>query len=113
MFFKRHATVAGLSPREAAVRPELRIVDVREHKEWRGGHVDGATHVPLDELPARLDELHIAQPIAFICASGARSDMAARLAREAGIDAVNIEGGLEAWRREGLPVDPADKSERR
>ena len=34
-----------------------RILDVREDYEWVAGHAEGALHIPLDQLPARLDEL--------------------------------------------------------
>jgi len=50
-----------------------------------------------------LAELPRDRPIAFICLTGRRAVIAALLTRPLGFDAHNIEGGLVAWRAEGLP----------
>ncbi len=44
----------------------------------------------------------------FYCRSGARSALATEAFRNAGFDAHNLEGGLQAWAASGLPLDPAD-----
>jgi rhodanese-related sulfurtransferase len=103
MLFKRSPRSPSLSPLEAARRSDLRIVDVRSHHEWRAGHAPKARHIPLHELPGRLSELHAIQPVAFICHSGSRSKLATKLAVGAGIEALNIDGGMLAWQRVGLP----------
>jgi rhodanese-related sulfurtransferase len=36
---------------------DAKILDVREDYEWSAGHAEGALHVPLDQLPARIGEL--------------------------------------------------------
>lgn len=102
-FFKRSKSVQTLTPTEANARADLQIIDVRSRQEWNGGHVQRARHIPLDELPGRLSDLH-SGPVAFICQSGMRSQRAAKMAAAAGVDAVNINGGMAAWQREGLPV---------
>ena len=79
------------------------MVDVRRDDEWAGGHVEGAEHVPLDQLPARADELGEG-PIVFYCAVGERSLMAAEALSGAGRDAVSVAGGIGAWEQAGLPV---------
>ncbi len=104
LFTRQKAT--SLSPMEASARPDLRIVDVRTPQEWRSGHIPKARHIPLDELSGRLGELKGDQPVAFICQSGARSKLATKLARQAGLDAVNIDGGMLAWKQAGLPTKP-------
>jgi hydroxyacylglutathione hydrolase len=103
MLFRRPKSTS-LSPREASTRRDLLIVDVRAREEWRTGHVPGARHIPLDELPGHLDELADAQPIAFICQSGGRSQRATKIAGQAGLDVINIDGGMLAWKRAGLPT---------
>jgi rhodanese-related sulfurtransferase len=104
MLFSRTRAVHSISPREAGRRSDLRIIDVRTRPEWRAGHAPKARHIPLDELPGRLSELEAGRPVAFVCQSGARSKRAAKLAARAGIDALNIEGGMLAWQRSGLSV---------
>ena len=54
-----------------------RILDVREDYEWAAGHVAGALHIPLDQLPARLEELDPDEDLYVICRTGGRSFRAA------------------------------------
>lgn len=104
MLFSRSRATRSLTAREAGERADLQIVDVRSRQEWRTGHAPRARHIPLDELPGRLSELPSDQPVAFICQSGARSQRAAKLATQAGLQAINIQGGMLAWTRAGLPT---------
>ena len=85
-------------------REGARMVDVRRDDEWAAGHVEGAEHLPLDQLAARADELG-AGPIVFYCAVGERSLMAAQALSGAGRDAVSLAGGIGAWEEAGLPVE--------
>jgi len=80
------------------------LIDVREPHEWQAGHLQGALHIPLGELPQRLGEIpRDAAPI-FMCRSGGRSMAACQIALRANIAVPsNLEGGLLAWARE---VDP-------
>ena len=96
-----------LTPNEAAAaleRGELQLVDVREVAELAEVRVDGARHIPLRTLPARLGELEPGRPVAFLCRSGSRSAVATRAAARAGLDAANVRGGVIAWARAGLPL---------
>lgn len=105
-----------LTPAEAAVADDLLLVDVRQPEEFRAGHAPGAHPVPLDVLDGKLAELaDEGRPIAFVCQSGARSAMAVRSARAAGIQARNVQGGMLAWQGAGLPVErgPAKAPKRR
>lgn len=104
LFTRRQAAVQTLGAPEAAARDDVQIVDVRTRGEWLGGHVPGARHIPLDQLPGRLGELNRDKPVAFICQSGSRSKLATKLAGQAGFDAINIRGGMLNWERAGLPT---------
>lgn len=88
-----------------AAAGEVLLVDVREQDEWRSGHAPAATHVPLATVPAKLASLsQKGLPIAFICRSGGRSGQACGAAKNAGVEALNVKGGMNAWRSAGLPV---------
>jgi len=85
---------------------EVILVDVREKSEWKAGHAPMARHLPLGGLDERsLTELRKkGKPVAFICQSGGRSGSACGRARQAGVEAINVKGGMGAWKRAGLPV---------
>jgi rhodanese-related sulfurtransferase len=80
------------------------ILDVREDDEWAAGHVEGATHVPLGEVPARLGELPDAEPLYVICRSGNRSGRAVAWLGQQGVETVNVAGGMRAWAAAGRPM---------
>jgi rhodanese-related sulfurtransferase len=104
MLFRR---VPSISPEQAAARlaaGEITLVDVRESSELRDGRVRGAVHIPLPHLVARVGELEVERPVAFLCRSGARSTRATRIAARAGFDAMNVRGGVIAWSGAGLPL---------
>ena len=80
------------------------ILDVREDDEWAAGHVEGATHVPLGEVPQRLGELPDADPLYIICRSGNRSGRAVAWLGQQGVETVNVAGGMRAWAAAGRPM---------
>lgn len=89
---------------------QLVLVDVREDSERARGFAPGSRHLPLGELKQRLGELPADRPVAFICQSGRRSPMAATSARRAGLDAHNVEGGMNAWKRQRLEMDTTGRT---
>ena len=85
-------------------RGEVRFLDVREPHEFEAGHVPDSLHIPLMSLQERAGELDQDAFWVVTCQIGQRSDMAARFLRMQGFEAHNLEGGLEAWLRQGLPL---------
>jgi adenylyltransferase/sulfurtransferase len=76
------------------------LVDVREEWEWEVGNLEphGSVHMPLEQVPGRLDELTTERPVVMVCRVGSRSAQAAVWLREAGHPAVaNLRGGLVEW----------------
>ena len=86
-------------------KDEIQIVDVREPYEWEAGRIEGAIHVPLNDLMAGKgqDQLDPGRPVAVICRSGNRSELASLMLKAKGFDAENMRDGMEGWDREGLP----------
>ena len=91
-----------------ARRQDVQIVDVRWPNEWEAGRIDGALHIPLDELDERLDEIDRGRPVVTVCRRGSRSAAAAEQLGADGIVAENLDGGLQRWADDGLPLISAD-----
>jgi rhodanese-related sulfurtransferase len=82
------------------------LIDVRADHEWEAGHLPGAVHIALPELPARVEEIDKDRPVVIYCRGGNRSSMAATALAEAGYDAVKLSEGAVGWEEEGLPFEP-------
>jgi rhodanese-related sulfurtransferase len=82
------------------------LVDVRADHEWETGHLPGAVHIPLPELPARVAEIDKDRPVILYCRGGNRSTMATVALGEAGYDAAKLSEGATGWEEEGLPFEP-------
>lgn len=85
----------------------LTLIDVREHDEWDAGHAPDAVHIPLGELPARVEELAKLSddnPLYVVCRTGGRSARATAWLNASGWDAVNVAGGMKSWHTEGRSV---------
>ena len=90
---------------------EIQLVDCRELYEWEAGRIEGAVHIPLNSIMAGAgSELDQGRPIAVICRSGNRSELATMMLRARGFEAYNVEGGMEAWDAEGLTFRAGDGS---
>lgn len=88
----------------ASIAADATILDVREDDEFAQAHVPGVTHVPLSGLVARLADVPRADAVYVMCASGGRSAKATELLAGAGVNAVNVIGGITDWYRNGHPV---------
>lgn len=103
-----------MDPRSAYESKEkLQILDVRERLEWRMGHIEGAQHIPMGEISSRLDEIPDGKPLVAICGSGVRSAKVTQFLRQKGFDIENLDGGMKAWKKEGLPVSHGARVGRR
>jgi hydroxyacylglutathione hydrolase len=84
----RSATFADLSREQEDAA--LTVLDVRRRDEWAAGHLDGALHIPLDELEQRVEEVPDGRPVWVHCATGFRASIAASLLDRAGREVVAI-----------------------
>ena len=84
---------------------EYALLDVREPWEVAVGALPEAMTIPMNELADRLDTLPVDRPLVVLCYHGQRSGQVTAWLRRLGYEnAVNLEGGIDAWAR---AVDPA------
>jgi len=104
------ATVAGVQTIDvktafARSKRGARLVDVRSSAEFRSGHPKGAVSVPPGLIKKDQTGLGRDDDLLVICLSGHRSPRQARnLAAMGFTNVTNVQGGLQAWKRAGLPV---------
>jgi len=108
-WFAAPESVPTISVRELKAKMDkgepLALIDVREPFEYEIARIEGSRLIPLGELETHLSELSKNGTLVLQCHSGGRSEHAARILREAGFaNAVNLEGGIDAW---SVEVDPA------
>lgn len=88
------------------------ILDIREQDEWDRGHAPGAVHIPMSELPARVDELapflDRDEPLVITCRSGGRVARVMPWLEQQGYEVANLDGGMRAWHGAGKPMETAD-----
>ncbi|MDA3869371.1 MAG: VTT domain-containing protein [Gammaproteobacteria bacterium] len=89
---------------------KLLLLDVRPEEGYHGdlGHIAEATHIPLNELPQRLDELggYLEQPVLTICRTDKMSSQAAQLLAQHGFADVHVvKMGMVDWNKQGYPIN--------
>jgi rhodanese-related sulfurtransferase len=83
------------------------LVDVRDGKDYEAGHIIEARHIPAAEIASRADSLKKfkEKPVIVYCDAGFTSAGAARQLRASGFNkVVTLNGGLNSWRQENLPL---------
>ena len=86
------------------------LLDVRENDEWERGHAEGAQHIPMGEVPARLGEIDPDATLFVVCQAGGRSMRVAQYLVRNGYEPINVNGGMLAWSGAGRPVIADDGS---
>jgi hydroxyacylglutathione hydrolase len=79
------------------------ILDVRRPDEWCKGHIPGSHHIHVGDLPQRIDELPSGIPIATICHTGQRAQIAASIIAATGREVIVVQGGMGQWYKNGMP----------
>jgi rhodanese-related sulfurtransferase len=108
---RRFSSVKDITSVEATQLMNRRnavLLDVREPKEFEGGRLPSAIHIPLSQLAGRVSELGklVARPVVTYCDTGRKSRMAAGTLGKAGFKEIyNLQGGIAAWKKDGLPVE--------
>src|SRR5438093_13470714 len=90
---------------------DIQLVDCREQYEWDAGRIEGAIHLPMNDILAGAGpDLDPEKPVAVICRSGNRSELASLMLQARGFDAHNVQGGMEAWDAAGYEYSAPDGS---
>jgi rhodanese-related sulfurtransferase len=95
----------------SAVATDAIVLDVREDYEWTAGHIDGAHHVPMYQVPQHVNystDLSPDVPIVVVCKMGGRSAQVTAWLNQQGYHAVNLDGGMVAWAHAGRPMVSED-----
>src|ERR1700716_1256344 len=78
----------------------MTTVDARDDHEWAQGHVPGAVHMYVPDIPHRANEVSNEAPVAVHCASGYRAGIAASLLEQAGLTRIiHVNGPYSDWDR--------------
>ncbi|WP_438799907.1 rhodanese-like domain-containing protein [Alkalicoccobacillus porphyridii] len=78
---------------------KAQLIDVREPREYDGGHILGARNIPMSQIRQRINEFRTDQPIYLYCQSGARSRQAAGIIRKKrGVTEIyQLKHGFRRW----------------
>jgi rhodanese-related sulfurtransferase len=107
----KHTDQGTMSPEQAreaiGTAGGARALDLRSEEDWLEGRVPGCVRVEGDELESALEDLEEGQQVIVVCEDGRRSAEVAEQLRERGLEAASIEGGMEAWRDDKMPMQPS------
>lgn len=89
---------------------KTQLIDVRDLAEWERGHIEGAIHIPVNELRSRLSEVDASKETMVYCAIGLRGYIAARILKQNGFENVrNVSGGYTTYAQVYCgPSNPSD-----
>jgi len=99
---KDEMTVAELHQWRESGHQHL-LLDVREPFEHASTRIEGAVLMPMGTVMGQLEALPMDRPIVVHCQSGGRSARVTAALRQKGFDALNLSGGIQAWRMAGHP----------
>jgi rhodanese-related sulfurtransferase len=88
---------------------DVYLVDVREDDEWAAGHAPDAVHLPMMQLPTRLDEIPADRDVVVVCRTGHRSAEVVGYLLGRGFGQVrNLADGMVGWAAAGRPLVSED-----
>jgi rhodanese-related sulfurtransferase len=106
------STVEEMQPAEIKARldersPDLVLLDCREPEEIAIARIDGALHIPMGDIPSRLQSLDPSKEYVVFCHHGVRSAHVVSFLRKQEFERVhNMTGGIDAWSRDVDPTVP-------
>lgn len=80
------------------------VIDLREQKEFREGHIVDAVNIPFARLAERMAGLDKSRPLILVDKMGQHSATAGRSLKQAGFQVSRLDGGMSEWTASSLPV---------
>lgn len=105
--FAGYKTVEPAAAVNMLNREDAVLLDVREGKEYKEGHILDSIHIPVTMLGKRHIELakHKQKPVIVVCRSGTRAGPACKMLLKEGYESVFLmSGGIMAWQNANLPL---------
>ena len=79
------------------------LIDLRDAKDFREGHISGSRNIPYSQITSHLEELKSSErPLVFICNLGQIAGTALQQVGHA--DSYRLDGGINNWKVQGLPL---------
>lgn len=88
-------------------REDAVVLDIRETKDFKAGHIAGARNIPQSNIDSRMSELNKVknQPIIVVCKQGQGSGVVQAKLAKAGFERVlKLKGGMAQWQADSLPM---------
>jgi rhodanese-related sulfurtransferase len=99
-----------IEPREISAMLErgekFLLLDCREPWEFEAAHIQGATLIPMRQIPQKLEAIPKDQPVVVYCHAGMRSFDVASWLKQQGVNALSMSGGIDRWSAEIDPTVP-------
>lgn len=92
-----------------AADTETLVIDLREAEERDGGYIPGSTTLVDRELKEAVEEAGDDATIVLVCEDGERSAELAEELRGDGHNATSVDGGMDAWFKKKMPIQPKDE----
>lgn len=100
-----------ISPQSLGILVKVKnaiLIDLRDAKDFREGHISGSRNIPYSQLTSHLEELKSSdRPLVFICNLGQVAGSALQQVGHA--DSYRLDGGIANWKAQGLPLVKAKK----
>ncbi|MFF5231060.1 rhodanese-like domain-containing protein [Dactylosporangium sp. NPDC000521] len=91
------------------VAADAYLLDVREDDEWTAGHAPDAHHLPMMQIPSRIEEIPADRDVIVVCRVGGRSAQVVAYLQQQGLTRViNLDGGMSDWAAAGRPMVSED-----
>lgn len=88
-------------------KEEAVVVDVRDSKEFREGHITESRNIPFSSLKENLTQLdkYKEKPVILVCKMGQHAGAAGKILSTSGFkDVRRLSGGITTWKSDGLPL---------
>ena len=97
--------------RELIARDGAQPLDLRSEEEFAAGHIAGAVRASANEIDAALESLDADRAVLVVSVDGEATDEVAATLRDRGFEAAPIEGGMNGWVDDKLPMLPRETEE--